>query len=125
MTVLLWVVFGLAVACWAVSALTWVWLWLTALFGSDNEAKGFVAALMLFWTLVLGLPGGLAGVWLAALLEGSALRVVVGIGGGIMLAGAARLAWQVLWGGPRHRKSDELHGPPETIPVHGRHEIPP
>lgn len=101
MTVVLWVLFGLAGAGWASLVLLLVYVRAVP---PNNEAAGLgfaLASVVLFFAATpLSLPGGVAGVWLAARLDTPGLRIVVGIAGGIMLAVVTFVAF-AWWSGRR------------------------
>jgi hypothetical protein len=84
--IVLWVLFGLAVVSWAGLGALFAYIWAIP---PGDRAKDMGLALAALWMFLLAiplsLPGGVAGVWLAARLDTPGLRIIVGIAGGIML----------------------------------------
>jgi ABC-type Mn2+/Zn2+ transport system permease subunit len=93
MTVVLWVLFGLAGVSWAGLGLLFAYLWVARPSGdAKNMALSLAVLLMFLLAVPLSLPGGVAGVWLAARLDTPDIGAIVGIAGGIMLAVVALVA---------------------------------
>jgi uncharacterized membrane protein YfcA len=69
---------------------------------------------MFLLAIPLSLPGGVAGVWLAARLDTPGIRIVVGIAGGIMLAVVA-LTVLGMW--RERRRLRNMYDEPPWLPT--------
>jgi len=118
MTVVLWVLIGLAGVGWAGFGLLLAYIWLVA---SDGRTKDMGLSLASVWLFLLAiplsLPGGVAGVWLAARLDTPGIRLIVGIAGGIMLTVVALTVLGMWRERRRLRKNPHRHEEPPLYPT--------
>ena len=118
MTVVLWVLFGLAGVSWAGLGLLLAYI-RTVPPGDQARDMGLslASACMALLAAPLSLPGGVAGVWLAARLDTPGIRIIVGIAAGLMLAVVTFVAIVWWWGQRRRRKNPAYQGEPPRLPT--------
>jgi hypothetical protein len=64
---------------------------------------------------LLSVPGGLAGIWLATRLDGLGVRLVAGLGGGLLLARVAMAAGGMYWSWRAERKESRVLSHAKTV----------